>query len=148
MCGRTIEAPPRRREEWTGDVRVADADRERAVELLRAHAAVGRLDVDELEERTGAALGARTGRELQALVRDLPALPPDPARRRAAWRAEVLTYLAVMVGLVAVWLATSTAHPWPVYPALGWGLPLLLARPRAGTGAGRPLQLARRAATT
>ena len=35
--------------------RASDADRERAVELLRGHAAVGRLTVDELDERCAAA---------------------------------------------------------------------------------------------
>ncbi len=112
------------------DLRVDDGDREGTVEVLRAHASVGRLDVDELEERTASALVARTGRELRALTEDLPRLPADSARRRAAWRAEVTTYLVVVLGLVAVWLATGAAHPWPLYPALGWGVPLLLGRPR------------------
>ncbi len=104
------------------------------MELLRAHGTVGRLDVGELEERVAAALTARTAADLDALTRDLPRLPPDPARRAAAWGAEVRTYALVIAALVVVWLATGAGHPWPVYPALGWGLPLLAGRPRGGTG--------------
>jgi hypothetical protein len=99
------------------------------VELLRAHGAAGRLDIAELEERTAAALTARTGADLAALTRDLPRLPRDPARSAAAWAAEARTYALVIAALVVVWLATGAGHPWPLYPALGWGLPLLACRP-------------------
>ena len=34
------------------DLRCSDADRERVAELLRGHAAVGRLTVEELAERS------------------------------------------------------------------------------------------------
>jgi len=67
------------------DLRCSDADRERVVELLRGHAAEGRLTVEELDERGAAALSARTQGDLSALLRDLPrpAPPPSttPARR-------------------------------------------------------------------
>jgi Domain of unknown function (DUF1707) len=59
--------------------RASDADRERAVELLRGHAAVGRLTVEELDERCAAALEARTFGELDALTADLPPIAPPPA---------------------------------------------------------------------
>ena len=62
------------------DLRIADADRERAVELLRAAAAEGRLDSDELEERVSRALAARTHGELDELLNDLPK-PHVPAPR-------------------------------------------------------------------
>ncbi len=58
-----------------GDLRAGDADRERAVDLLRRHHAAGRLDDDELEERMGGAYAARTYGALTALVEDLPELP-------------------------------------------------------------------------
>src|SRR5687768_13325219 len=68
------------------DVRASDAEREGVVARLREHAAAGRLDVDELEGRVGAAYGARTRGDLAALVADLPAAmrratsPARPAR--------------------------------------------------------------------
>ncbi|MBA2631250.1 MAG: DUF1707 domain-containing protein, partial [Thermoleophilaceae bacterium] len=42
------------------EIRVADADRERVAEQLRAAAGDGRLTPDELEDRLDAAFGART----------------------------------------------------------------------------------------
>ncbi len=67
-----------------GDLRVGDADRERAGELLRVHAAAGRLSTDELEQRLEHVYAARTGRELRAELSDLPA--PRPQRRPAGPR--------------------------------------------------------------
>jgi hypothetical protein len=63
------------------ELRASDADRERAVELLRGHAEVGRLTVEELDERCAAALGARTFGELDVLTADLPpgSAPPGGA---------------------------------------------------------------------
>jgi len=59
-------------------LRASDADRERAVELLRGHAAVGRLTVEELDERCSKALEAKTFGELDALTLDLPRVSPPP----------------------------------------------------------------------
>jgi hypothetical protein len=60
-------------------LRASDADRERAVELLRGHAAVGRLTVEELDDRCSRAFAARTFGELDALTADLPPIAPPPA---------------------------------------------------------------------
>jgi uncharacterized protein DUF1707 len=60
-------------------LRASDADRERAVELLRGHAAVGRLTVEELDERCSRALEATTFGELDALTADLPPVSAPPA---------------------------------------------------------------------
>ena len=59
----------------------ASADRERAVGVLRAGFAEGRLTQDELTDRVGRAYAARTYRELWALTADLPSgpLPVPPA---------------------------------------------------------------------
>jgi Domain of unknown function (DUF1707) len=55
-----------------GDLRVSDADRDRALcELTEAFQA-GRITADEFDQRSGQALGARTGKELTALLADLP----------------------------------------------------------------------------
>ncbi|WP_051425915.1 DUF1707 SHOCT-like domain-containing protein [Jiangella gansuensis] len=51
--------------------RVSDADRESVAERVRAAASDGRLGLDELDERLGAALAARTHGELSAVVADL-----------------------------------------------------------------------------
>lgn len=66
-------------------LRVAHADRDRVVEILRDAAADGRLDVDELEERVERALTARTFADLEPLTADLPvAAPAPPAVRTPA----------------------------------------------------------------
>jgi Domain of unknown function (DUF1707) len=59
-----------------GDLRVSDADRDRALSELTEAFQVGRLTADEFDQRSGQALGARTGQELTALLADLP---PDRA---------------------------------------------------------------------
>ena len=75
-------------------LRVGHAERQRAIELVKAAYADGRLDQDELEQRAERALIARTAADLHALLADLgaasasPAAPPPwnpslPARRPA-----------------------------------------------------------------
>jgi hypothetical protein len=56
-------------------MRAASADRERAVDVLKAGFAEGRLTQDEYNERMGRAYAARTYGELTALTADLPAGP-------------------------------------------------------------------------
>ena len=55
------------------DLRASDADREAAVERLRAAALEGRLDADELEERLAQAYAARWCSELSRLTTDVTA---------------------------------------------------------------------------
>lgn len=55
------------------ELRVSHADRDRVAEQLQVAAGDGRLTMDELDERLERALNARTGSELEVLVRDLPA---------------------------------------------------------------------------
>jgi hypothetical protein len=66
--------------EQSPELRIADADRDRAVDRLHAAASEGRLDPDELEERVTKALAARTQGELDQLTNDLPA-PHVPVPR-------------------------------------------------------------------
>ncbi len=123
------------------DKRASDAEREQVATELRHHAGEGRLSVDELEERLGTALTAVTRRDLAGLTDDLPRAT---VTRRADHRRElaehVRTYLAVMALLVAIWALTGAGYPWPVWPALGWGIGVL-----SHAGAVRP-GAARRAA--
>jgi hypothetical protein len=71
------------------DQRASDADRDIAADILCAAVGDGRLTLDELDDRLGAALSARTTIELAALIADLPgrrcapARPPRPSDRAA-----------------------------------------------------------------
>ncbi|MDA8437688.1 MAG: DUF1707 domain-containing protein [Propionibacterium sp.] len=61
-------------------LRIGDADRDRAVERLRAAMAEGRLTYDEFDERLGVALGAKYESDLEPLFADLPPVEePNPA---------------------------------------------------------------------
>ena len=71
-------------------LRASDADRERAIEALKAAFTRGRLTRDELDARLDRALLARTYAEVAAATADMPARPalarpatarPEPARR-------------------------------------------------------------------
>lgn len=61
------------------DQRATHEDRDRVVDVLRLAAGDGRLTLEELDERVGAALTARTYGELTALVSDLPTARGTPA---------------------------------------------------------------------
>ena len=69
--------------------RASDADRDIAADVLCAAVGDGRLTLDELDDRLGIALSARTVTDLAALIADLPerrcaapaTRPCDPAAR-------------------------------------------------------------------
>jgi hypothetical protein len=67
-------------------VRASDADRERAIGLLREAFAEGRLTAEEHSARVGQAYSARTYAELAAVSADLPAGPSasPPAPRSSS----------------------------------------------------------------
>jgi Domain of unknown function (DUF1707) len=69
------------------EFRVSDADRDRALSELSDAFQRGRITADELDQRSGQVLTARTGRELTAPLADLPAdhagAPPASALERA-----------------------------------------------------------------
>ena len=124
------------------DIRASDTERERAVETLRRHAAAGRLDAGELEERIGLALAAKTRADLAPLTADLPAAPqnaprpvaphphPHPSPRRShgalcvghGHRHDPRTLAAVAVLLVAIWAVTGAGYFWPIWPILGFAI--------------------------
>ena len=75
-------------------IRVSDQDREGVVQRLQAAFAEGRLDDEEFDERTRAALTARTSANLAPLLDDLPAAArpaaaPVPGRETGAVRPRV-----------------------------------------------------------
>lgn len=110
------------------DLRASDVDRERVVDLLRDHAADGRLTTEELEERTDRALAARMVGELNLVLRDLPRIEPSRASRvlrEAAWRAyaaHLRIYLLAVALFVVLWGLGGGGYFWPVWPAMGWGI--------------------------
>jgi uncharacterized protein DUF1707 len=80
----------------------------RAAERLAAHAAAGRLTVEELEQRLERANAAVFARDLSALEADLPA----PAERvPLAWRAPWAPLLLVTAAAIAASIAVG--HPLP-----------------------------------
>jgi hypothetical protein len=102
-------------------MRVSRADRERTVDVLKAAFVHERLTEDELDDRVGRALAARTYTDLAALTADIPAgpdlapspgsvaapvrRPGSPARNRSAVRAVKIG----ASGVAAVTVATSVA---------------------------------------
>ena len=54
------------------EMRVSDAEREATLKVLGDQAAIGRLTLDELEERSSQALAAMTRGVLAVLTLDLP----------------------------------------------------------------------------
>lgn len=63
------------------EIRASDAEREAVVQRLSENAAVGRLTLDELEQRIGLAYAAATRGELAKLTADLPQQSAVPPRR-------------------------------------------------------------------
>jgi len=106
-----------------GRWRVSRADREQVVDALKAAFVQGRLTADELDERVGQALAARTYADLAALTTDLPAdptpavqpapaPPPAPARRLqnpAARRAVKAGAGAIGVAVIALGAVIAVA---------------------------------------
>jgi hypothetical protein len=68
----------------SGHLRVSDQERDQVIEQLNESAGYGRLTLDELEERIEAAFAAKTGSELEVLVRDLPVGQDKTAAAAAA----------------------------------------------------------------
>jgi hypothetical protein len=109
-----------------GDLRVSDADRDRAISELSEHFQAGRLTIDEFNERSGQALQAQTGKELAVLFADLPrdrgavtSLPPPgpvPAVRIGI-AAPVL--VGVLVSLVVFAHSQHGLGHHPAFAALG-----------------------------
>ena len=106
-------------------LRVADADRERTADMLRAAFVEGRLTQDELDTRLGEAYAARTYADLAAQTADLPAAhrpwPPPPVQAgyravqpRSGARPEATNGLAMaslVCGLMEVFTLGITAIP-------------------------------------
>jgi hypothetical protein len=115
---------------FPGAVRASDADRERAVTLLRRHYAQGRLTLAELESRVARGYGATWRSELRDLVRDLPfELPIDPRRvrsgmdrfQRGLFRFHAWCFGAFNTVLVSEWAWAGGHFFWPAFSIVPGG---------------------------
>jgi len=109
----------------------ANADRERAVGVLRAGFTEGRLTQEELDERVAQAYAARTYGQLWALTADLPAgalpypqfpqghgaLVPHEVAPPSPWKpaAALIVTALIIFTLAALITAIITAHTQAVY---------------------------------
>jgi hypothetical protein len=105
-------------------LRASDADRERLVDELEQHTIAGRLTTEEFEQRTQQAYEARTMGELDALHRDLPAVPPGQSvsfnRRRWDLTKRAMQETGGSIGLffvcTVIWAASgANGSFWPVW---------------------------------
>jgi len=103
-----------------GDLRVCDADRDRALCELSDAFQAGRITADEFDQRSEQALAARTGKELMALLADLPhdhacadAMVPPTARCQLATWIVTGTSAAAASSLAALAVANALSHPGP-----------------------------------
>jgi Domain of unknown function (DUF1707) len=130
-------------------IRASDADRDRAIALLREHHAAGRLTAEEFDERMEAALNARTLGQIDELLTDLPVidlyrLPDEGLRRPAGLPHQSLlprgprqppavppgtlamgAWAAVASALIAVWavaavVGSGTWFPWWLLIVIPW----------------------------
>jgi hypothetical protein len=108
-----------------GDLRVSDAERDRAVVELSEAFQAGRITAEEFDRRSTQALSARTGRELTATVADLP-LDPGPVDDAPADNATprrddgyLVPRLSAAGSLTAICFA-SVALSSASEPGVGW----------------------------
>ena len=108
-----------------GDLRVSDAERDRAVSELGEAYRDGRITIEEFDLRSTQALSARTGRELIATVADLPLdrgpLDTAPAESDAQQEDDgsVTAGLTVAASLTAICFA-SVAVTSASQPGVDW----------------------------
>jgi len=101
-------------------MRASSADRERAVDVLKAGFTEGRLTQDEYNDRMGRAYAARTYGDLTALTADLPAgalplpaLPswPVPAYQPPAAGTNSMAIASMVLGVAEFFTGGLTAIP-------------------------------------
>jgi hypothetical protein len=98
-------------------MRASSADRERAVDVLKAGFAEGRLTQEEYNDRMGQAYAARTYGDLAALTADLPAgaspLPawPVPAYQPPPGGTNSMAIASMVLGVAEFFTAGLTAIP-------------------------------------
>jgi hypothetical protein len=123
------------------DLRISDADRDQALAQLSEHFQAGRLTTEELDERSGKALQAKTGRDLAALFTDLPDQAPVPkpsaaqtstVGKRPGWWLPVVPVVAIPIGVFAIIAAVALGvhlgggHSTDIHVGFGGVLPLII----------------------
>ena len=113
------------------DLRASNAERAQIIELLRRHHEAGRLTAEELAERIERVNAATTFGDLDAIMANLPRLPPPPvgaptatvpgAARQAFYRA-LFAYVVINLFLIGIWAFSGRGTFWPIWVILGWGL--------------------------
>ena len=99
-----------------GQMRAADADRDRAVNYLSSAYTEGRLAKDEYDSRLEVALSARTYADLDQVVTDLPGARVGPVPRRAPSPTNGLAIASLACGV-----AQFAFGPLPTIPAIVLG---------------------------
>lgn len=105
------------------DVRASDAERDSAAVQLREHFVQGRLTLDELKGRLDEALTAKTRRQLDAVLADLPSHAqrssvPQPVEPAFPGRYAAL---AVLIIVMAAWLLVAAWFSQRGYGGYGPG---------------------------
>jgi DUF1707 SHOCT-like domain len=113
------------------NLRIGDAERDAAMAQLREHFVAGRLTFDELTDRIDAALTAKTQRQIDGVMADLPRPPkvtraaaevpvPAPDAGRFLVFAMLLFALATWI-LIMAWMSRHAYFPtqYPHYPGPG-----------------------------
>ena len=99
-----------------GQMRAADADRDRAVSYLTTAYTEGRLAKDEYDVRLETALSARTYADLDQVVTDLPGARIGPVPRRGPTPTNGLAIASLACGV-----AQFAFGPLPTIPAIVLG---------------------------
>jgi hypothetical protein len=106
------------------NLRIGDAERDVAMAQLREHFVAGRLTFDELTDRIDVALTAKTQRQIDSLMADLPRPPkvahpevpvPAPDAGRFLVFAMLLFALATWI-LIMAWMSRHAYWSGPYQP--------------------------------
>ena len=106
------------------DLRISDADRERAMADLALHYTDGRLDHEEYDERLDAVWTARTHADLRVLFDDLPrpkvSYPQNKASRasRPSSRRRRIPFLPVLALLIGLSMITNAPFWLLIFPLM------------------------------
>jgi hypothetical protein len=103
-------------------MRISDAERGKVQDRLRRAHDVGQLDLGEFDERVRSVWAARTRGDLDRVMADLPALPPEPGRRAVfsdsgggiAMRVLTIIWSSLTVVSLSIWglVAVNTGSSW------------------------------------
>ena len=96
------------------ELRIGNAERERAAADLSEHLAAGRLTTEEFDERVQRVYAARIASDLQPLFRDLPELQTEPQPRRRVDLRPLL--IALLIAAVLASMAFLRFVPFFLFP--------------------------------